>query len=69
MWFEPDDCSRVAITPTQRDADKRQFMNRINDEAGRADFERYGWVSSYDVQAVYDFWEELFPDIFEGLEN
>ena len=56
-------------TPTQRDADKRQFMNRINDEAGRADFERYGWVSSYDVQAVYDFWEELFPDIFEGLEN
>jgi hypothetical protein len=56
-------------TPTQRDADKRLFMNRIDDEEGRADFERYGWVTTRNVQAVYEFWEELFPDIFDGIQE
>jgi len=58
-----------ARTPTQRDADKRLFMNRIDDEEGRADFERYGWVTTRNVQAVYEFWEELFPDIFNGIKE
>jgi hypothetical protein len=58
-----------ARTPTQRDADKRLFMNRIDDEEGRADFERYGWVTTRNVQAVYEFWEELFPDIFDGIQE
>ncbi|MDP2520860.1 replication initiation protein [Shimia thalassica] len=58
-----------ARTPTQRDADKRLFMNQIEDEAGRADFERYGWATSHNVEAVYGFWEELYPDIFEGIKD
>ena len=58
-----------ARTPTQRDADKRLFANRIEDEKGRADFERYGWVTTRNQQAVYAFWEELFPDIFDGIEE
>ena len=58
-----------ARTPTQRDADKRLFMSQIKNEAGRADFERYGWVTTHDEQAVYDFWEKLFPEIFEGIRD
>lgn len=54
-------------TPTQKDADKRLFASNLVDETSRLDFERFGWVSPLNVQAVFDFWEEMDPDIFEAL--
>ncbi len=58
-----------ARTPTQRDADRRMFLSRIEDDVARADFEKYGWVTTHNTEAVYKFWEEVFPDIFEGIEE
>ncbi|WP_298976760.1 replication initiation protein [uncultured Roseobacter sp.] len=54
-------------TPTQRDADKRLFLARIEDLAARADFERHGWMSALNAQAVFAFWEEIMPGAFEEL--
>ncbi|WP_299740829.1 replication initiation protein [uncultured Roseobacter sp.] len=54
-------------TPTQRDADKRLFLASIDDPAARADFERHGWMSALNAQAVFAFWEEIMPGAFEEL--
>ncbi|WP_299508049.1 replication initiation protein [uncultured Roseobacter sp.] len=54
-------------TPTQRDADKRLFLSRIEDSAARVDFERHGWMSALNAQAVFAFWEEIMPGAFEEL--
>ncbi|MBO9479586.1 replication initiation protein [Shimia sp. R11_0] len=54
-------------TPTQRDADKRLFASQLDDEVARGDFERFGWVSPLNVRAIFTFWEEMDPEIFEGL--
>lgn len=59
----------AARTPTQRDADRRLFLSRLEDPAARADFERFGWMSPMNAQAVFRFWEELDPSIFDGLEE
>ena len=58
----------AARTPTQRDADRRLFLSRLEDPGARADFERFGWMSPMNAQAVFRFWEELDPSIFDGLE-
>lgn len=58
-----------ARTPTQRDADKRHFMSKIDDPVARADFENHGWMSALNAQAIFDFWEELEPEIFDGIEE
>ncbi len=55
----------AARTPTQRDADRRLFLTGIEDPAARADFERHGWMSALNAQAIFDFWEELIPGAFE----
>ena len=57
-----------ARSPTQRDADKRLFLNRIEDAAARADFERFGWMSALNARAILAFWQEFDPEIFEGIE-
>jgi hypothetical protein len=54
-------------TATQRDADKRFFLSRLDDEAKRMDFERFGWMSPQNVQGIFEFWQEIEPDIFEGI--
>jgi hypothetical protein len=48
-------------SPTQRDADKRLFLSRIDDPFARDDFERHGWMSPLNALAVFAFWEELDP--------
>jgi hypothetical protein len=57
----------AARTPTQRDADRRLFLAGIEDAAARADFERHGWMSALNAQAIFAFWEELIPGAFDGL--
>ncbi|MCB5410810.1 replication initiation protein [Pseudogemmobacter faecipullorum] len=57
----------AARTPTQRDADRRLFLARVQG-AAREDFERHGWMSALNAAAIRDFWAEVFPDAFEGLE-
>lgn len=57
----------AARTPTQRDADKRLFMTRL--EGGlREDFERHGWMSGLNADAIAAFWQELSPGAFDGLD-
>lgn len=57
----------AARSPTQRDADKRLFLNQIEDAAARDDFERHGWMSALNATAIFAFWEEMQPDAFAGL--
>lgn len=56
-------------TPTQRDADKRLFLNGIKDSAARTDFERFGWMSTLNARAILAFWAELNPGLFEGIDE
>lgn len=58
-----------ARTPTQRDADRRLFLTRIEEAGARADFERFGWMSPLNTKAIFDFWQELEPDIFDALDG
>ncbi|GIT93228.1 replication protein RepB [Jannaschia pagri] len=53
-------------SPTQRDADRRLFSARL-DTAQRADFERHGWMSPLNREAIEAFWEELVPGVFDEL--
>ncbi|MBU2961049.1 replication initiation protein [Citreicella sp. C3M06] len=57
----------AARTPTQRDADKRLFMARL-EGAAREDFERHAWMSALNAEAIAAFWEELSPGAFDGLD-
>ncbi|MCR8550652.1 replication initiation protein [Salipiger sp. P9] len=59
----------AARTPTQRDADKRLFLTRIEAGAAREDFERHGWMSALNAEAIAAFWEELSPGAFDGLSE
>ena len=52
-------------SPTQRDADKRMFLSRLSDAGLRMDFERFGWMSPANAEAIFAFWAEIFPDRFE----
>ncbi|WP_418887896.1 replication initiation protein [Mesobacterium pallidum] len=53
-----------ARSPTQRDADKRMFLSRL-DGAAREDFERHGWMSALNAEAIVAFWVDLSPEGFE----
>lgn len=57
-----------ARTPTQRDADKRLFLSQLTDDTRRANFERFGWVSPLNLGAIFEFWQEMDPGIFDGLD-
>ena len=57
----------AARSPTQRDADRRMFLRRIEAPAQRADFERFGWMSPLNAAAIFAFWEDLHPGAFDGL--
>lgn len=54
-------------SPTQRDADKRLFLGQLDGSARRTDFERHGWMSALNAEAVFAFWEDLEPGAFDGL--
>ncbi|MDO6729199.1 replication initiation protein [Marinovum sp. 2_MG-2023] len=57
----------AARTPTQRDADKRLFLARLDDDVEREEFMRLGWGSALSVGAMVAFWEELVPGAFEEV--
>lgn len=57
-----------ARSPTQRDADKRLFASQITDNGRRADFERFGWMSPLNADAVFAFWEDFNPGLFDDIE-
>ena len=56
-------------TPVQRDADRRLFLETLQDEMSRIDFRRHGWASMLNASAIFAFWEELEPAIFGGPED
>lgn len=58
----------AARTPTQRDADKRLFMARLEGSA-RDDFERHGWMSALNAEAIAAFWQEVHPGAFDGIDG
>lgn len=57
----------AARSPTRRDADRRMLGSTLNDGAARADFERHGWMSALNTQAIFAFWQELEPGAFEDV--
>ncbi len=52
--------------PTQRDADKRLFMASLSDDLSREEFRAHGWNSALNASAIFAFWEELAPGLFEA---
>ncbi len=57
-----------ARNPTQRDADRRLFLSRLESEFDRADFARHGWDSALNARAIAEFWENMVPGIFDDLQ-
>lgn len=57
-----------ARNPTQRDSDRRLFLSQLEDETGREEFARLGWASAINAQAIFAFWEDLVPGIFDMPE-
>ncbi|UWQ60635.1 replication initiation protein (plasmid) [Leisingera caerulea] len=54
-------------SPTQRDADKRLFLSRLEDEIDREEFRNRGWGAALLASQMAEFWEELIPGAFEEL--
>ncbi|QDY71703.1 replication initiation protein [Qingshengfaniella alkalisoli] len=59
----------AARTPTQRDADRRLFLSRLNGDLEREDFQRFGWASALNARAIFEFWEDLDPGLFDGVST
>ena len=55
-----------ARSPTQRDADRRLFLARL-EGAAREDFERHGWMSALNSRAILEFWADMSPGAFDDL--
>lgn len=53
--------------PTQRDADRRLMLGRLTGEMEREDFRRHGWESALNARAIFAFWEEMQPGLFDDL--
>lgn len=53
--------------PTQRDADRRLFLSTLADDLAREEFQRHGWASALNANAIFAFWEDRDPGIFDGL--
>ncbi|MCJ8141276.1 replication initiation protein [Falsirhodobacter halotolerans] len=54
----------AARSPTQRDADRRLFQSRLSGTL-RDDFERHGWMSALNADAIRAFWQDLYPGAFD----
>jgi len=57
-----------ARNPTQRDSDRRLFLSHLEDETGREAFMRLGWASAINAQAIFTFWEDMVPGIFDPVD-
>ncbi len=51
--------------PMQRDADKALFLSQLTQAKDRDDFERFGWMSALNADAIFAFWEDIYPEIFD----
>ncbi len=58
----------AARTPTQRDADRKLFAASLRDPLDAQHFREHGWNSGLNARAILDFWDDLAPGIFDGLE-
>mmetsp|Transcript_23203 Transcript_23203/g.39788 ORF Transcript_23203/g.39788 Transcript_23203/m.39788 type:complete len:427 (+) Transcript_23203:803-2083(+) len=58
-----------ARTPTQRDADRRLFLNTLDDDLMRGEFARLGWASALCAPRMVAFWEDLVPGAFDDLSQ
>ena len=58
----------AARNPTQRDADRRLFLASLDDETARQEFQAHGWNSAFNASAIFEFWENLSPGLFEGTD-
>ncbi|MDG1009566.1 MAG: hypothetical protein P8O69_06320 [Amylibacter sp.] len=47
--------------------DKRLFMSMLSQNNARDDFERHGWMSALNRDAIEMFWRDLFPEAFERV--
>ena len=56
-----------ARNPTQRDADRRLFLAGLSDGLAREEFARLGWASGLSARAIFAFWAEMEPGIFDGV--
>lgn len=56
----------AARTPTQRDADRRRFAATLVDPVKASDFERHGWMSPLNAEAILAFWEDIAPGGFDA---
>ena len=65
--FEAVEAMAARRTPVQRDADRRLFLETLEDEVSRVDFRRHGWRSVLNASAIFAFWEALEPGAFDGL--
>jgi hypothetical protein len=54
----------AARSPTQRDADRRLFMSKL-DGAALLDFENHGWMSALNFKLIVAFWSDIAPGAFE----
>ena len=55
----------ASCNPTRRDADRRLFAQQLEGDLEREDFRRHGWASVLNARAIFEFWEEMNPDLFE----
>ena len=52
--------------PTQRDADRRLFLTRLDSDLDREHFRQHGWRSALNASTIIAFWQEREPEAFEG---
>ena len=57
----------TARNPTLRDADKRQFLTTLTDDLDREDFARFGWQSGLNANAIFAFWADRIPGLFDRI--
>lgn len=66
--FDAVEALVAARNPTQRDADRRQFLSGVRDEVDREDFRLRGWRSAVNAGAIFAFWEQIAPGMLPSLE-
>jgi hypothetical protein len=66
--FDAVEALVAARNPTQRDADRRQFLSGVRDEVDREDFRLRGWRSAVNASAIFAFWEQIAPGMLPRFE-
>lgn len=66
--FDAVEALAASRSPTQRDADRRQFLSGVRDDVDREDFRLRGWRSSVNAAAIFAFWEQIATETLPKLE-